>query len=1404
MRIINMGELYSNAFNFNSYLSAGVDPRTGQYSASLNLITLSPFNIQGSSYLIKLSFSIFNDLNNGFGTGWNLSSTRYDLKNRLLTRNNGESFKSEVVIPGKEVVFLDKKLNTFRLLSQSHNLFYLYNKDGTVETLQKVGLNSELLVTTAVTFENGESYDFIYGRFILGSPCLTEIRYRNTGTVIFQLDYLNQVCSRARYPDDNGNMLTILFKYNNNQLTYVSLPFSSLALSVGYKFNYQTLQNTFLAISHFHTPTGYYEQVQYDATGMRLTNTKTIPCVTMLHAFPGNEQPAIIKNYQYSPTFNFTGFSSGRNQIDPEQDNLYLVTGNYNYSSTENIVENGNIVSSIERTFNRFHLLILEQKTEGNKRLTRQFTYNETTGLNYYWQPANLQLLARQDTIYTDLSSGAFRQEKELYQTDIWGNTLLTRYVDGTQEINEYYPAAGEEDNCPADPLGFSRFLKSTIKKPAYGNAPNKIAHYFWKNIPTFEGSVITKYICLDRHELFGLLTKRYSYFNSPEQRQHSLLSRIDSSMNNLETISTFAYQFTDSTINCTETTIGHDSVQKQFSTTTALISKRKLKILDENNTMLDYRYTPEGLLSEEIIAADTYQEVKRLYTWQYPSSTEGNLWPIMTETTPEGINRRIRFDGMSRICSIEEQDDDAIHLSENYTGTYRETLSRQFNVQGLVTSETNTDWLWDLSASNQQRQLSPIKAIKHHLYDGWGGLISTSYNDGRIEEDSYDPISMTSRQCQPGLGIMISQKNLFGKIEIINMVKSDKTICASTSYEYDGFGRKITEINSTGDITRYELDIFDRLVRTTLPDGTRMDSTYASFSADKFTTGLSINNHKFAEASYDGLGRVSSDIVGGRITQYGYHRGESLPNKIITSDNNYQSRRYEYLLGGVLSDLQTPQVNQHFSYSQFTGKLKKASDGQLKNILEYYPSGKIKNEQLNEEEHNKSSCEYKYSMLGKLQYYCDALRKEHFYEYDDYGRLKQFKQGGQSVTYTYDNFSRLENILVVGEDSTLNTNIGYDEFNREIRRAFSTQDSMEILTQSYTTEGKLSRRILIRDNLILNNEQFEYDSNGRLHHYYCSGIESPKDSSKRKLLGQTYHYDYFGNICRMENLYSSGSESIHYEFNKLDPTQLISISDRTGVIHLQYDEKGNLIRDEKKQILIYDSKNRLLEVRSQSNQLVCRYQYDAQDKLIVQYLPDGQINRYYYANHHISNAEIGNKKITWFNDSTYKSFGHMSETSHQKKQYQYGLLTNGTPCLVQSGDAISHLSYTPYGFRCLFSNSPGQTGIHIDPVTGWYFLDNGYRVFNPTLMRFHSPDSWSPFNKGNINPYIYNLGDPINRIGINGHPSTSGIIGITFDSISLSIAIRGATLEAKNNNTDLNNFTSLTRILASIQDVSF
>ncbi|XDR22419.1 RHS repeat-associated core domain-containing protein [Pseudomonas putida] len=99
---------------------------------------------------------------------------------------------------------------------------------------------------------------------------------------------------------------------------------------------------------------------------------------------------------------------------------------------------------------------------------------------------------------------------------------------------------------------------------------------------------------------------------------------------------------------------------------------------------------------------------------------------------------------------------------------------------------------------------------------------------------------------------------------------------------------------------------------------------------------------------------------------------------------------------------------------------------------------------------------------------------------------------------------------------------------------------------------------------------------------------------------------------------------------------------------------------------------------------------------------------------------------------------------------------------------------YLPYGFLrdregalLCFAAQP------LDLLTGCYHLGNGYRAYNPVLMRFHAQDSHSPFGKGGLNAYAYCGGDPVNRHDPTGKVSewaTLSLRGLSMASNTVTL----------------------------------
>ncbi|MDN4546321.1 RHS repeat-associated core domain-containing protein [Pseudomonas sp. C32] len=90
----------------------------------------------------------------------------------------------------------------------------------------------------------------------------------------------------------------------------------------------------------------------------------------------------------------------------------------------------------------------------------------------------------------------------------------------------------------------------------------------------------------------------------------------------------------------------------------------------------------------------------------------------------------------------------------------------------------------------------------------------------------------------------------------------------------------------------------------------------------------------------------------------------------------------------------------------------------------------------------------------------------------------------------------------------------------------------------------------------------------------------------------------------------------------------------------------------------------------------------------------------------------------------------------------------------IEKGD-VNQISFTAYGHRSAeraMSTYLGFNGEICEAQSGRYLLGNGYRAFNPVLMRFQSPDDLSPFGKGGVNGYAYCGGNPVGNIDPDGH----------------------------------------------------
>jgi RHS repeat-associated protein len=173
----------------------------------------------------------------------------------------------------------------------------------------------------------------------------------------------------------------------------------------------------------------------------------------------------------------------------------------------------------------------------------------------------------------------------------------------------------------------------------------------------------------------------------------------------------------------------------------------------------------------------------------------------------------------------------------------------------------------------------------------------------------------------------------------------------------------------------------------------------------------------------------------------------------------------------------------------------------------------------------------------------------------------------------------------------------------------------------------------------------------------------------------------------------------------------------------------------------------------STRERLLSRYHYDPLDRLVNSTPFEQPTQRYYCQTRLATEIEGGVQRTIVQHDDQLlaqrQSEGGKTTATLLATDQQRSVLN------ALNANQPNPLAYSPYGHRPLENgllSLLGFNGERPDPVTGHYHLGNGYRQFNPVLMRFNSPDSWSPFGEGGLNAYAYCGGNPVTRRDPNGH----------------------------------------------------
>lgn len=1358
-------KIYSNAFNFDSYLSGGVDLRTGQYNSVIRLTTISPEGPVENSRDVMLSFSMMEDANNGYGLGWTLSTTEFNETTRQLRLINGEINVTEVLPtagPNVRLNFLDRKLQDMVVLRPEENTLHVIYKDGVVEVLRRLR-QGPLFSLVELLFENGERFVFDY-TWIASGDRLFSITNAQTQRVRLIMQYNNGLLAQADVLQEQGRNCRTHFTHLNNQLVSVSVPVETNVSPTNlpvYAYQYQKI-NDYLGIFTLRNPMGGQDIVSYNPNGHRSHNNQYIPVVTQLRSQIGGGNPDVQHRYYYSEN-NFTGHPVLL--VNPGQDNMYQHLNTYDYwSRVETLGIGGDVVQEKQVTFNRFHLQINELTNRTGARFETSHIYNEVAGKVLGEQPANLHLPKQVMNRYQ--SNSGIRDEVVSIETDDFGNELARTEQSGIRHEYSYYPIAGVVGKCPAEPHGlFQRFMRQERLLPSLAGPQSRVTEHTYTEMAGLSGG--RAYVVHQSSIFENTLTNQSLYLDAISNAVlHGRLRESQTTLNNRTTKTQYTYHLSpgDDVLTETRNVIGFDNTMLTTMRSTSVVNHLLLSMRKDDAVTVNFAYDINGRVIAETISPGTKNEAIRRYAYQFVGTTTA---ANVVTTDSLGGQYIERYDGFGRSVSI-------VQIS---SGSERRIRSSNYDHLGQLISETVIDRIDGVEKS----------FITHYAYDGWGKVNKTTRADNSVVISSYDPVEKVRLQGVSGASLMRSVENQFNKARSVEQVGTNDQTIEIFSRTFDGFGRCSSETDVNGNRVDFGYDIFDRITTETITSqsgGVRIiQNAYPDHTIEPLKISIKVNQILLGSRIYDGVGRMKIQTRGSSLasTKFEYQDRSTRPSSISLPSGIVRDYQYDPQIDEITQIRIAKQVVSTFSFNNISGSLSSATNNASNRTLQRDEYGRIEvdSQQINNQIHSNT---YAYSSAGRLSSVSSSWGDSERRSYDAAGRFSAAHiSGGQLGTtelgVAYDGSGRINLLSAVADGKAFSSVLSYDEFGRESERRITQNGVLfQTIAQSYHRNGKIaSRKISDANQVVITGESFTYDEFGRLALYSCTGPNFPVDQHRRSIRSQHFTYDHLNNITQVITaLVGQMDDTATRTYGGADPTQLTQIvtTNPPQIVQLRYDANGNLESDGVR-VFSFDGMGRLTKLISDGSPL-SSYSYDASGRQISQSDAHANAISLHYAKEEIIGLSQGNNLVR---------YARHQETVLARSMSAIGTEINvsdtaaSVRTVVAANNVVRHVQYSPYGMSdlddagsgtLLDRSRPGFNGERYDPLGRLYHLGNGLRAYSPELMIFLSPDPLSPFEDGGINSYVYCGGDPINF----RDPSGLGMLPLWASWIMIGVGV--------------------------------
>lgn len=866
--------LDSNVMKHTGETTGDVSKRTGLYSLEIPVMKVKGNHGAGPDFSLVLKYTPLNPYTTPYGVSISDNLTRCfmeDDKNGKLILATGETYN--LYTYNNVLTFVPPEPNAIKI-ERSGDDIRVYHKNGHTEVLGGGEWSQSIKVLKILISPVGYQLKFHWEAFG-GIPRLVSIDDDSTSGDLLDCHYNS---AEVIFLSGIDSRSVTLFK---NDDEYLSKIIYSILPKSPYKLSYTDLSRKggYRYLTEVVSPTGYQEQIQYQAKGHQyplpsdpdkypmgyLTDDIWLPRVQK-HIITTGKANITEHNYTYS-THNFLGYGGNINMITAKEDDIVNVLDpGYQYSVSV-ITRNWRATSAlndkicrdifcIKKTwrYDKFHLLTEssesfypdeEEPTKYSTTTIKQEYYADYS-LNLLSQKPNYNLIKNRRTLWQKDGGGEGKENdfSENYTYDEWGNVREYSSDAGQVYTREYYSAGGESrtDNtgkenilCPPSPHGFVRFIKSAVQRPANSSSgvmPSRKTAYTYLKLPAILSGIADPVFISTAEQSetdstgneLSVLKKTFTY--STDAPFYGILyeertSRADDEGNWSAGV-TETHRWSDEggglVLNYSLSSGSQKQTARQQWDNTFT---RKISETDSQGNITSYQYNSQGLLTRVTFNTGSPEYESQL-DYSYPVTLDDNtsIVSIMPEVTDSSGNIiRYQLDPLGNVIrkDLKCAEDDTFYQLE-----YNEYLHFGLKTKQLIFDNT--------LIKDKDGKPVPSFTSDFSFYDYQGWNSSVSRNPGYItyhEHDyvqqsvtTYRKLSHTSEDKLDYYKTLYNKAGLPTEIRILN--DSNQEVILQTM-KYDDFGRLTeraghTAENGTAAVHQYSYDKFNRITAYSPP----------------------------------------------------------------------------------------------------------------------------------------------------------------------------------------------------------------------------------------------------------------------------------------------------------------------------------------------------------------------------------------------------------------------------------------------------------------------------------------------------------------------------------------------------------------------------------------------------------